>query len=215
MAKLTDILTDLTKKRYDRQANRYDFMEGLMGRLGMRRLRRLLWSRVDGGKVLEVGVGTGANFPFYPRKGEIVAIDFSPRMLARAREKARKENLPVHLEEMDVQALAFPAASFETVVGSWVFCSVPDPGRGLREAHRVLRPGGRLLLLEHVRLPGILGRLQDLLNPLIVRLGGENINRNTVENVRRAGFQIEEVRPFLGGLIRLIQASSPGGQEKE
>jgi hypothetical protein len=84
---------------------------------------------------------------------------------------------------------------------------VADPVLGLRELKRALSRG-RLLLLEHVRLPGFPGRLVDLLNPMAVRVGGENINRDTVENVSRAGFRIEEARPFLGGLVRLIQARS-------
>jgi len=200
-------LTVLTRARYDRLAPRYDLMMGLLERLGMARLRQLLWSRVEG-TVLEVGVGTGANLPFYPNGSRVVAIDLSPRMLDKAREKVKKARLPVGLGLMDTQALGFKEGSFDVAVGSWVFCSVPDPLLGLREVKRALRPGGRLLLLEHVRLPGLPGRLMDLLNPLAVRLGGENINRNTEENVRSAGFQMDEARPLLGGLVRLIQARS-------
>ena len=200
-------LTTLIHSRYDRLAPRYDLTVGLMEGLEMARLRRLLWARVEG-RVLEVGVGTGANLPFYPNGSRVVAIDLSPRMLERAREKGKKARLPVGLGLMDAQALGFKASSFDMAVGTWVFCSVPDPILGLRELKRVLRPGGRLLLLEHVRLPGFLGRLMDRLNPLAVRLGGENINRDTVEYVREAGFQIEEARPILGGLVRLIQARS-------
>ena len=196
-----------TRAPYDRLAGRYDLMMGLMERLGMARLRRLLWSRVEG-RVLEVGVGTGANLPFYPNGSRVVAIDLSPGMLERAQLKARNAGLPVGLGLMDAQALGFKDSSFDVAVGTWVFCSVADPILGLRELKRALRPGGRLLLLEHVRLPGLLGRFMDLLNSLAVRLGGENINRDTVENVRRAGFQMEEARPILGGLVRLIQARS-------
>jgi len=196
-----------TQAPYDRLARRYDLAMGFMERMGLARLRRMVCSRVDG-RVLEVGVGTGANLPFYPVGSRILAIDVSLKMLERARAKARKARLPVSLGLMDAQALGFKDGSFDMAVATWVFCSVADPILGLRELKRALRPKGRLILLEHVRLPGLRGRFMDLLNPLAVRLGGENINRNTLENVRRAGFQIEEARPFLGGLIRLIQARS-------
>src|SRR3990170_7532114 len=119
-------LTALTRSRYDRAARSYDLAMGLMERVGMARLRRLLWSRVEG-RVLEVGVGTGANLPFYHNGSRIVAIDLSPRMLDRAREKARKACLPAGLGLMDTQALGFKKDSFDVAVGSWGFCSVPDP----------------------------------------------------------------------------------------
>ncbi|MDP6511454.1 MAG: methyltransferase domain-containing protein [Dehalococcoidia bacterium] len=83
------------------------------------------------------------------------------------------------LLEMDAQALSFPCSSFDTVVATYVFCSVPEPVTGLKQAREVLKPGGRLVLLEHVRLPGLLGRVLDWLNPLAIRLMGSNINRNT------------------------------------
>ena len=180
---------------------------GLLERMGMARLRRLAWSRAEG-RVLEVGVGTGANFPFYPGGSRVVAVDVSLGMLRRALAKAKKAGFPVSLGLMDAQALGFKDGSFDMAIATWVFCAVADPVLGLTELKRALRPGGRLILLEHVRLPGLRGRFMDLLNRLTVRLGGENINRNTLENVRRAGFQIEEARPILGGLVRLIQARS-------
>ena len=205
--KSTPPLTARTPAPYDRLARPYDLAMGLLERLGMARLRQRLWSQVEG-TVLEVGVGTGANFPFYPKGSRVVAIDLSSGMLERAREKARKSGVGVSLGLMDAQALGFKDGSFDMAVGSWVFCAVRDPLLGLREMKRALRPGGRLILLEHVRLRGLPGRLMDLLNRLTVRLGGENINRNTEETVRRAGFQIEESRSFLGGLVRLIRARS-------
>ncbi|MBI4674554.1 MAG: class I SAM-dependent methyltransferase [Chloroflexi bacterium] len=112
------------------------------------------------------------------------------------------------MAEGDVQQLGVPDNSFDTAVATFVFCSVPDPVRGLRELNRVVKRGGKILLLEHVRIDRpILGRIMDGLNPLIVRLWGANINRRTIENVQRAGLCIEQVE-HLGpmGMVKLIRA---------
>lgn len=183
-------------------------MEGAIERLLYRRWRRRLWSDVRG-EVLEIGVGTGANFEHHPRGASVVGIDLSPRMLDRAARRAARLGTPVDLLRMDAEALAFPSGAFDVVVASFVFCSVPDPVRGLREARRVLRPGARLLLLEHVRssVPW-LGRLMGILNPIAVRLTGANIDRDTVANVERAGFEMNRVESLSpAGIYKLILAT--------
>lgn len=198
--------TALTKSRYDRQATSYDRRTALMERLAFRHLRRQIWSRVDGGNVLEVGIGTGANMPYYLRGIQVTGIDLSSGMLAQARERAERDGVAVRLGEMDAQDLRFPQATFDSAVSTCVFCSVPDPVRGLREVYRVLKPSGRLIMLEHVRGPGLLGPLFDLVNPLVVRVSGANINRRTVENVRLAGFAIESVESRFAGIMKVIVA---------
>lgn len=204
-----DRQTALTRVRYDRIAAMYDAMEWLVETSAFQRWRRDLWSRVLPGKVLEVGVGTGKNMAYYPAGARVTAIDLSSRMLARARRRAQSLGLDVDLRVMDVQRLQFPDATFDAAVSTFVFCSVPDPVRGLRELGRVVRPGGDVWLLEHVRIDRpIIGALMDALNPLVVRIMGANINRRTVENVRLAGLQVVQVENVRGELVKLIRARS-------
>ncbi len=203
--------TLLTQARYQRIAPLYDIMEILPERR-YRAWRQKLWALVEGPDVLEVGVGTGKNMPFYPPHIRVTGIDLTPGMLKRARRRALELGLQVDLQQGDVQALNFPDKSFDEVVATFVFCSVPDPVVGLKEVSRVLKPGSRLLLLEHVRSrKPVIGRLLDIFNPLVVRAFGPNIDRRTVENVQKAGLQIEHVEDLdRWDIFKLIIARRPG-----
>ena len=203
-----------TRSHYNRIAPIYDLMEAIVERFVYRRWRERLWSRVDGNRILEVGVGTGKNLPYYPKGVQVTAVDLSDKMLEVARRRAEALDIEVGLYLMDAQRLAFPDAAFDAVVATFVFCSVPDPVLGLRELGRVVRPGGRVILLEHVRVnKTVIGRLMDLLDPLVVRLMGPHINRRTVENVKKAGLEIERVEELVSGsLFKLIVARTKRGQ---
>ena len=200
--------TALTRARYQRISPIYDKIEWLMEKR-FRPRREKLWQFVDGPQVLEVGVGTGRNMEFWPVNCKITAIDLTPGMLDIARQRAKSLNRQGDdLRLGDVQHLEFPSASFDTVVATFVFCSVPDPIQGLREIGRVVRPGGQILLLEHVRIDRpVIGTLMDILAPLLVRLNGANINRRTVENIRSAGLLIQQVADLDDmGMFKLIFA---------
>lgn len=159
--------------------------------------------------MLEVGVGTGQSMDYYPRGPRVTAIDLSERMLQRASKRADELGLDVDLRVMDVQHLDFPDRTFDAVAATCVFCSVPDPIVGLRELKRVVKPGGDIWLLEHVRIDRpVIGPLMDALNPMMVRMMGANINRRTVENVRLAGLQLITVENLGGELAKLIHARS-------
>jgi len=199
--------TVFTRKRYDRLALFYDFLEAPLERYRFAHWRSRLTDRIVGDRALEVGVGTGKNLPYYPRDVKMNAIDFSRCMLERARKRASVLGSMVQLEKMDVQQLAFPDNSFDTVFGTFVFCSVPDPVAGLKELKRVCKSNGRLLLLEHMR-PGnvLLGLLFDVVNPMVVRMMGANINRRTMDNIKKAGWQILKEEQLSGDIVRWVEA---------
>ena len=197
-----------TRNRYNRIAFIYDIMEAPLEFLRLGSWREKLRSCIIGGRALEIGVGTGKNLPYYPPGVKISAIDFSHRMLSRARKKALQNNLEVEFLEMDAQQMAFPDHYFDTVFATFVFCSVPDPVLGLKELRRVCKPDGRLLLLEHMR-PGnpVLGFLFDIFNPLVVRMMGANINRLTIDNIRSAGWQIKIEQKLSSDIVKWIEAT--------
>ncbi|MGE3843084.1 MAG: class I SAM-dependent methyltransferase [Vicinamibacterales bacterium] len=198
-------LSGEVRRRYDRGAGRYDVLTWPMERLAMDRYRKRLLARVRGPRVLEVGVGTGRNLPLYDPSLEVDAIDFSPRMLARAR--LVRPQAAIRLALMDAEALMWPAATFDTVVSTCVFCSVPNPLRGLAEIRRVLRPDGRALFLEHVRPGGPwVGMLFDWLDPLVAR-AGPHINRRTVENIRLAGLSVLVEVNLVSDVVKIVVAS--------
>ncbi len=199
--------TEIIKRRWNRTARYYDYIMAVMDRVGVRKGRRLLWSRVESSRVLEIGVGTGNNFPYYPADAEMSAVDFSEKMLERAKNRASQHKVKVDLQQMDVQNLKFADNTFDTVAGTLVFCSVPDPVRGIKEVERVCKPGGKVILLENdfSSIP-ILGWLVKLANPLVVRMMGADFNRQPLDNVAKSGLVVERVTNLRRGLWKLIEA---------
>jgi len=205
--------TERTRNRYQRISRLYDLMEILPEQKYLP-WREKLWSLVKGPRILEVGVGTGKNIPFYPPDMQVTGIDLTPGMLEHARERAAKINLDVDLHLGDTQSLDFEDDTFDSVVATFVFCSVPNPILGLQELERVTKPGGQIILMDHVRSENsILGALMDILNPVVVRMMGANINRRTIENIRLAGLQIDKVEDLGMGDIFKLAVTKPRKKE--
>lgn len=202
-----DRATEIAKRRWNRSARLYDVIEAGLEWLSLRKWRKLLWGKVEGTNILEVAVGTGKNFAYYPASTEITAIDFSEKMLERAKNRANKQNVEVRLRLMDAQHLDFADNTFDTVAGTLVFCCVPDPVRGIREVERVCKPGGKVILLEHdFSANPVLRWLVKIANPLIVRMIGSNFNRRPLDTVTKSGLAVEKVTKLWTGIVKLIEA---------
>lgn len=164
------------------------------------------------GIVLEVGAGGGQNFPFYDarRVVRVEATEPNGMMLIVARRRLAEAPVPITLTDAAVEALPFPDAHFDSAVATLVFCSVGNPERGLREIRRVLKPGGCLLLLEHVRAQGKTAAwVQDALVPVTTHLSGNcHWNRDTRRAVLAVGFQVTQVRKIRGGLLPVLMMTA-------
>ncbi|API90081.1 methyltransferase type 11 [Marinilactibacillus sp. 15R] len=188
---MTDQNTKI-KNRYNRISKVYDLMEKPMESMMMDDWRKELFEKIEGKKILEVGVGTGKNLEFYSTDKEVTGIDFSEKMLEKAKNKSKDKD-HVTLMEMDAENMTFEDNTFDTVVTSCVFCSVPDPVKGLKEIRRVCKNGGKVIMLEHMRSnKPVVGKIMDRINFIPLHIWGANINRQTLKNLQEAGFNKED-----------------------
>ncbi len=160
------------------------------------------------GKVLEVGIGTGKNMLYYPDDIEVVGIDFSKGMLAKAQLKINKLTLSnVSLLEMDIENMKFEDESFDTVLSVFVFCTVPRPIIGLYEVYRVLKPGGKAVFIEHMKSANALLNIPlYMMNLFTISLLGTSTIRETQKNIEKVGFKIENVQNEWFDIVRFIVA---------
>lgn len=190
-----DARTEHTRRRWNRLAAYCEHGERFQTP-AMRRTREILCAGARG-ETLEVAVGTGRNLPYYPPQVRLTAIDLSPEMLDRARSRAKELGMAAHFTEGDAQELAFADQTFDTVLCTLAMCSVPDQRRALAEMYRVLAPGGRLLMVDHIEYTRLPARL--------VERRREHPRRLPREVAAEVGFEVgHHDRVFLGLLERVV-----------
>jgi len=195
------------RERYQRIAPFYDLLDFPFEHGRYRHIRPLLFAGLSG-RILDAGVGTGCNIPFYPADACMTGIDLSPAMLARARQRAKAVGRTVDLQLMDVTRLDLPDDMFDAAVASFLFCVLPDESQpdALRELRRVIKPGGTLRLLEYIRptvaLRGFIARLWE---PWMAFAYGAGFDRRTQAHLRDLGFEIVESRFVVDDLIQMIE----------
>jgi ubiquinone/menaquinone biosynthesis C-methylase UbiE len=194
---------------WDKHSASYDKQMRFFDRILFKDSRAWVCSKAAG-ETLEVGVGTGLNLPFYPGDVRLTGIDVSPAMLAIARRRAKDLNHPADLREADAHALPFADGSFDTVVCTFSLCAIPDERRAVAEMKRVLRPGGELLLADHIAGSAWPVRaVQRLLEVVTVPLGGEHFLRHPLEQVRAEGFDVQLQERFKLGIVERLAARKP------
>jgi ubiquinone/menaquinone biosynthesis C-methylase UbiE len=197
--------------RYQRIAPLYDLLDLPFEHGRYRHIRPLLFEALSG-HILDAGVGTGRNFPFYPAGATVLGIDLSPAMLARAERRRAEASATVELRQMDVTALDLPDASFDAAVATFLFCVLPDELQvpALRELGRVVKPGGEIRLLEYVRPTGALRRIvAKIWEPWVGWAYGASFDRRTEMHVPEAGLELVGSRFVVDDLIKLISVRVP------
>ena len=209
MRKRTVPETERVRQIYDQLAPSFDRKIGFWERVLFRGGREWVCAQAKG-DVLEIAIGTGRNFGFYPADVRLAGIDLSPTMLEIARRRAEDLGRAADLRQADAQALPFEDNTFDTIVCTLSLCSIPDDRKAVAEAKRVLRPGGSFLLLEHVRSPNPLVRAgQRLLEPINARLQGDHLLREPLEHLRSERFEIEHLERSKAGIVERVRARKP------
>lgn len=208
MADRAGAATDKQRRVWDRAAPSYDAGMAFFERVWFAGGREWLGARAAG-RILEVAVGTGRTLPYYPADAMVTGIDLSPEMLSVAKQRAASLPVRVELHEGDAEQLPFGDRSFDTAVCALSLCNIPDPARAIAEMHRVLVPGGRLLLLDHVgsTWPPLYA-LQWVVERVSVRTAGEHQTRRQLGLVEAAGFVIEERERLKAGTVERICATT-------
>jgi ubiquinone/menaquinone biosynthesis C-methylase UbiE len=195
-------ISDKTAPRYDRQMRFWD-------RVLFAGAREWVCSQAQG-ETLEIAIGSGRNLPQYPVGVRLTGVELSPKMLELARQRAALLGRDVDLRLGDAQALEFARESFDTVVCTFGLCTIPDDRKAVSEVRRVLRPGGRFVLAEHVRSPiPVVRAVERVLEPLTVRFEADHLTREPLEHIRAEGFDVQTLERSKWGIVERLAAVKP------
>jgi ubiquinone/menaquinone biosynthesis C-methylase UbiE/predicted ester cyclase len=201
--------TERVRRIFDKQAPKYDKSMSRFERLLFAGNREWVCAQATG-QVLDIAAGTARNLPYYPSDATLTGIELSPEMAALGRTRAEDLGREFEMVVGDATALPFADQSFDTVVCTYGLCTIPDDAAAVREAKRVLRPGGRILLAEHVRSPNpIIRTIQRVLEPFAHRLGGDHLLREPLDHLAAEGFEVDEVKRQKAGWVELVAAHKP------
>jgi ubiquinone/menaquinone biosynthesis C-methylase UbiE len=197
------------RRYWDKQSTSYDKQMGLCDRYIFADTRDWICAKATGA-TLEVAIGTGLNLALYPDDVALTAVEWSPGMLEVARSRAAQLDRPIDLLQGDAQNLDFADASFDTVVCTFSLCAIPDDKKAVEEMARVLRPGGLLLLADHVEAaPRLVRAAQRLIEVVTIPLAGEHYRRRPIRHVQALGYPIEARDRFKAGIVERLAARKP------
>ena len=201
--------TDRVRRIFEKQAPKYDRTMARFERWLFAGTREWACARAQG-DVLEIAAGTARNAGFYPDEVRLTGVELSPAMAELGRKRAQDLGREIDLRVGDAEQLEFADESFDTVVCTYGLCTIPDDQKAVREANRVLRPGGRIVLAEHVRSPNRLVRaIQRAIDPLAHRFGGDRLLREPLDRLADEGFEVEELKRSKAGYVELVSALKP------
>jgi ubiquinone/menaquinone biosynthesis C-methylase UbiE/predicted ester cyclase len=201
--------TERIRNIFDKQAAKYDKSMSRFERWLFAGNREWVCERAEG-EVLDLAAGTARNLPYYRTDASVTGIELSPEMAELGRRRAEELGRAFEMVVGDATALPFPDQSFDTVVCTYGLCTIPDDAAAIREAKRVLRPGGRILLAEHVRSPNpVVRTIQRALEPLAHRFGGDHLLREPLDHLTADDFEVDEVKRLKAGWVELVAGHKP------
>lgn len=187
----------------------YDTLMAPLEKIKLRSIRKELIQKATG-QVLEIGSGTGFNFPYYKHADKVIAIEPNPLMKQQSLNRVKGTKVPIDVNIGDAEVLPYSDDSFDTIVGTLVLCTIPDPEKALNEMRRVCKPNGKILLFEHVlvRQPIIAG-LQNWMTPLWKQVcDGCHLNRDTLSTIKKAGITVDDLKEYNRGFIIVVEATN-------